>query len=426
MFKDTPEHLRADTSSEEVGRTPRAGRSQRAKSPVAGPSTAMELDDEGVQDEDIVMATQESGEPMPIVVTLGTPSQSRAASEDLPQTEEEPATPVVAASVDSDATVTDPTPSPRPRAQTSTRGLGPAPMDVDSDATVTDSTPSPRRVNEAPAFESVPATITESQTRGNQSGAAADWTPRPNPAAYQDPDEDDLYEAGPAQQRTAPRGPAAPRESDVAGMVERFETANLLLELARTNSPPAAGAGPAVPPSATSQHGSLNSAAVPAISTSANLPNTSQTLEPSPTATNSPSTLQNLMSIAQSALSMSTPSPPPMSDITLAPSETEDAAAYEGHPEAYGRFSEESGQGPTAAIDPGPDTAETSMIAHPSIGWQHHAWPGMPRVVAPFTEFQTAHLRSIIPEHVREIIQNPPALPALATQGALKTFDAPS
>lgn len=72
-------------------------------------------------------------------------------------------------------------------------------------------------------------------------------------------------------------------------------------------------------------------------------------------------------------------------------------------------------------LPPGQVTIPMAKAAYPSTNFREIDYPGLSDAIAPFSAEQTAHLRAIIPNHVRLIVENPPEVPPLPTSGATHT-----
>lgn len=80
--------------------------------------------------------------------------------------------------------------------------------------------------------------------------------------------------------------------------------------------------------------------------------------------------------------------------------------------DTYARFpSDPPGTNPVADFP-------THNVAHPPANFRDIQYPGLPEAIHPFSRDQTAHLRAIIPAHVRQAVETQPALPLLARAGA--------
>ena len=57
-------------------------------------------------------------------------------------------------------------------------------------------------------------------------------------------------------------------------------------------------------------------------------------------------------------------------------------------------------------------------VAHPPAGFREIQYPGLPDTIYPFNRDQTAHIRAIIPHHVRQMVEAQPELAPLTLAGA--------
>lgn len=60
-------------------------------------------------------------------------------------------------------------------------------------------------------------------------------------------------------------------------------------------------------------------------------------------------------------------------------------------------------------------------VAHPPAHFRDIQYPGLPETIRPFSRDQTAHIRAIIPPHVRELVETPPNPAPLTLSGANRT-----
>lgn len=77
--------------------------------------------------------------------------------------------------------------------------------------------------------------------------------------------------------------------------------------------------------------------------------------------------------------------------------------------------------GAPSRLPPGHIAIPMTRAVHPPANFREIEYPGIPKVIFPFDADQVAHLRAIIPAHVRAVVENPPTLPALTTSGATRT-----
>ena len=73
-----------------------------------------------------------------------------------------------------------------------------------------------------------------------------------------------------------------------------------------------------------------------------------------------------------------------------------------------------------------PETPQATPIpmtnaVHPPPNFRSIPYPNLPDAVAPFNADQTAHARSIIPPHVRAIVEDPPTIPNLDAKKTIRT-----